>query len=239
VGAANPAGVSCFTHLTMYACLEAMKCDEAIEKIKPGIRFVICEKKKRGEEKMKNIRYEEFSEGNIEFLRDLVNDLMRFQAEHATIRQEVMASMNFDNRLNVEYGTLDRKNMVVAYDDEKPVGFAFAAVSRINEETKSTKPSWAAELGGLGFYPDDYKVPKNIGTFKLLFVNPEYRGENIGLELSTRTMHWLNSQKEVEDLWVFVANGNEAVGHFYEKFGFQFSHKVFNGFIEAYCQLAQ
>jgi hypothetical protein len=49
-------------------------------------------------------------------------------------------------------------------------------------------------------------------------------------------MGWLKSQKDVEDLWVFVANGNESVGKLYETIGFQFSHSVFDGFILAYSQ---
>jgi len=30
-----------------------------------------------------------------------------------------------------------------------------------------------------GFYPEKYDVPRKIGTFKLLFVIPEYRGYTI------------------------------------------------------------
>jgi len=185
---------------------------------------------------MINIKYVEFNEGNIDFLRNLVNGLMNFQAEHATIRKDVMASMNFDNRLRPEFASTPIKNMVVAYDGETPIGFAFASVSMVNEDDISAKPGWAESLGGIGFYPKEYKIPTKIGTFKLLFVNENYRGYNIGWELSKRTMSWLRSQDGVEDLWVFVANGNEVVGSFYEKLGFKPSHEVFNGFITAYFQ---
>jgi len=54
--------------------------------------------------------------------------------------------------------------------------------------------------------------------------------------LSNMTMDWLNSHEDVDDLWVYVANGNEIVGKLYEKYGFSLSHSVFNGFINAYCQ---
>lgn len=49
-------------------------------------------------------------------------------------------------------------------------------------------------------------------------------------------MAWLNSHEDVDDLWVYVANGNEIVGKLYEKYGFRLSHSVYDGFIYAYCQ---
>lgn len=187
---------------------------------------------------MKNIVYKDFENGSIDSLEELCNSLMKFQAKHAKIRPDIMASMNFQNRLLPDYHNTKRKYIAVAYDGEKAVGFAFASVSTVSKESINAKPGWADELEGLGFYPADYDVPKNIGTYKLLFVDSDYRGLNIGGQLSDMVMEWLNSHDDVEDLWVFVANGNEKVGRFYEKYGFNFSHNVFNGFIEAYCQKA-
>lgn len=183
---------------------------------------------------MEKIIYKAFEEGNIDNLKDLCDDLMRFQADSAVIRKDVMASMNFENRLLPDFKNTKRKYMTVAYDGDIPVGFAFVTVTDLSKEEMDIKPSWASDLGGVGFYPMDYQVPKTIGTFKLLYVNDAYRGMNIGWDLSVRVMTWLRSQKDVEDLWVFVANGNEKVGGLYEKLGFKFSHAVFNGFIEAY-----
>ena len=186
--------------------------------------------------KMKNIIYRDMESGDITFLKDLCNGLMAFQAEHATIRPEIMAGMNFENRLVPDFENTERKYITVAFEKDIPVGFAFAAVGQINRQDLTGKPDWAKELQGQGFYPQDYEIPKIIGTFKLLFVDPNYRGYRIGINLSDRIMTWLKSQNDVEDLWVFVANGNEIVGKFYEKLGFVHSHAVFNGFIEAYTQ---
>ena len=185
---------------------------------------------------MGSITYKDFQSGDIEFLRDLCNGLMKFQADHAVIKPEVMASMNFDNRLVPDFNNTKRKYIAVAYDGDKPVGFAFASVSNVTEEAVTTKPAWADDLDGIGFYPVDYNVPKTIGTYKLLYVNSDYRGLNIGGQLSDMIMTWLRGHDDVEDLWVFVANGNEIVGKFYEKLGFRFSHTVFGGFIEAYMR---
>lgn len=185
---------------------------------------------------MVNINYKIVTTDNIDFLEGLCNKLMKFQADHAKIRADIMASMNYNNRLKPEYASTPRKYLVVAYDEERPVGFAFSAIGSVTEEDLKRKPGWASELNGIGFYPENYEVPKTIGTFKILYVDDEYRGLNIGRQLSDMGMAWLNSHEDVDDLWVYVANGNEIVGKLYEKYGFRLSHSVYNGFIYAYCQ---
>ncbi len=185
---------------------------------------------------MDNITYKALESGNIQFLKTLCNGLMKFQAEGAVIRPDVMASMNFENRLVPDFENAKCKHIVVAYDENHPVGFAFATVTTVDAPAVTEKPAWAEEIDGVGFYPPDYAVPKTVGTFKLLYVDSAYRGLHIGAELSDRIMAWLKCHETVEDLWVFVANGNEAVGKFYERYGFRHSHAVFGGFVQAYCQ---
>lgn len=41
---------------------------------------------------------------------------MKFQADQAMMHPEIMASMNFNNRIKVEYETGSRKHLVVAYN---------------------------------------------------------------------------------------------------------------------------
>ena len=187
---------------------------------------------------MNKITYKDFENGDISNLKDLCDSLMRFQAEHAKIKPEVMASMNFDNRLVPDYNNASRKYITVAYEGDKPIGFAFASVGEVTEKDISQKPIWAEDIDGVGFFPEGYVVPTTIGTYKLLYVDSNYRGLSIGGELSKMIMKWLNSHDDVEDLWVFVANGNEEVAKFYEKYGFNHSHTVFSGFIEAYTRKA-
>lgn len=187
---------------------------------------------------MNQITYKDFENGDIGALKGLCNRLMQFQAKHAKIKPEVMASMNFDNRFAPDYLNAKRKYISVAYDGDQPVGFAFASVSEITEDSISQRPTWAEDMEGTGFFPEGYVVPATIGTFKLLYVDSNYRGLRIGGNLSDMIMTWLNGHDDVTDLWVFVANGNEAVSKFYEKYGFVHSHTVFNGFIEAYTQKA-
>lgn len=184
---------------------------------------------------MINITYKEIKGNNVDFLKTLVNELMTFQAESAKIHPEIMCSMNYDNRLKQEYKGTDNEYMFVAYDNDNPIGFTYGTISQVTLDHLTMKPSWAVDLEGNGFYPNDYDTPKSIGTFKLLYVYEEYRGLSIGKKLSDNLMEWLKS-KSVEDLWVYVANGNEKVGKFYEKYGFTFSHSVYGGFIDAYKQ---
>jgi len=183
---------------------------------------------------LKSISYDDFEEGPIDFLKDLCNGLMTFQAERALIRPDVMASMNFENRFLPDYNSAESKYVAVARDGLVPVGFAYAAVGSVDSDSLTHKPEWAADLKGTGFYPEDYDVPARIGTFKLLFISSEYRGMKIGEVLSDMIMTWLGKQRDLDDLWVYVANGNEVVGRFYEKLGFNFSHSVFDGLVSAY-----
>lgn len=185
---------------------------------------------------MGEIRYQVIQSEDIDFLEALCNGLMRFQAERSHIRPDVMGSMNYQNRLKPEYAATRRKHLVVAYDGETPVGFAFGTAMEVTAEAMTAKPAWAEALGGLGFYPEGYTVPQTVGVFKLLYVQEAYRGTGMGKQLSDSVMTWLGSQTDATDLWVYVANGNEGVGRFYETYGFTFSHRVYNGFIEAYCR---
>ena len=183
-----------------------------------------------------NIEYKIIESSDIDFLEPLCNSLMTFQADLATIRKDVMASMNFNNRLKPEYESTERKHMVVAYDGNVPIGFAFATITDVLTEHLTMKPSWAEDLSGLSFYPENYTAPKKIGTFKLLYVDEQYRGYQVGKKLSNMLMNWFDENHDIDDLWVYVANGNEVVGTFYEKLGFDYSHSVFNGFVDAYMK---
>jgi GNAT superfamily N-acetyltransferase len=183
-----------------------------------------------------NLEYRVINEDNIDFIAPLCNKLMAFQGAHAMIHPEIMNSMTYENRLKKEYKNTKQEHMIVVFHQNIPIGFAYGTIGQVTKETMRFRPDWAADFSGMGFYPDNYDCPKSIGTFKLLYVDEEYRGHQIGAKLTQLIMMWLRSQP-VDDLWVYVANGNEKVGQFYEKYGFKFSHQVFNGFIDAYTQI--
>lgn len=66
---------------------------------------------------------------------------------------------------------------------------------------------------------------KNSGEIDSLFLLPEYQGKNIGNELITYAMDWLNNH-DCSEINIFVAEGNESVFNFYEKFGFKKKYYV-------------
>ncbi len=60
---------------------------------------------------------------------------------------------------------------------------------------------------------------KNAGEIESIFVEPEYRGRNIGDELMSAALRWMD-EHTVAKRMLSVAVGNEAVLPFYTKFGF-------------------
>lgn len=140
------------------------------------------------------ITYKVFRGQNVDFLESLINELMTFQAEHASVHPEIMASMNSQNRLKAEFQGSDHECMLVAYDGEEAIGFAYGNTSQVTHENFTSVPSIMAELRGKKFYPDDYELPKTIATFKLLYVKASYRGFSIGQQLTSQLMAWLKSQ---------------------------------------------
>lgn len=184
------------------------------------------------------ITYRDLSDGDIEICRDLCNALMQHQASKGIIHPEILGNMNFDNRLKPSFTSAGEKLLIVAFDDEAPIGYIFADVTTITEGSKAFRPAWKSllneeEAAGLGFFPADIEVPTKAGEINNLYVKPEYRGENIGKELTDRAMAWIKSHEDVHCAFVDVSNGNNAAS-FYEKYGFTYSHDVMGGIIKAY-----
>jgi ribosomal protein S18 acetylase RimI-like enzyme len=44
-------------------------------------------------------------------------------------------------------------------------------------------------------------------------------------------MNWLNSFKDIKDIFIFVSNGNKNALKFYQSKGFKISHEILDGFI--------
>ncbi len=63
-------------------------------------------------------------------------------------------------------------------------------------------------------------IENGRGELDSLYVKPNHRGRNIGKDLVTSAMTWFEKQNCAE-IDIQVAQGNEAVLSFYEKFGFK------------------
>ena len=181
------------------------------------------------------ITYRDLSEnGPIEECRELCNALMQLQAERSQKYQAELAAMNFENRLLPSFNDAKERFLYVAYDGEQPVGYVFCDAFTITQEMKDFRFDWVKlPADARGLYPDDLPVPVKASHLNNLYIKPEYRGHAIGKALMEKAMDWLRNVPGAEYIFVHVSNGNNA-GALYEKYGFQFSHQVFDGMIDAY-----
>jgi len=174
---------------------------------------------------------------NIEMCRELCNELMAFQKSKATFHPENFDMMNFETRLKRSYDGAKEKQLVVAYDGEKPIGYVFSTVETVGEEARSFVPAWAKNYDSIenmtGFYPDWLELPQKLGSVNNLYVKPEYQGQKLGSTLFQTAMDWLKGYEDVQYVFIDVSNGNTRAYDYYLRHGFQLSHQVFGGFIQA------
>jgi GNAT superfamily N-acetyltransferase len=183
------------------------------------------------------IIYRKIPDGELEICRDLCSALMAHQADHGKIHPEVLRAMSFDNRLKPSFEKAAEKQLIVALDGAKPVGYIFSTATWETEASKTAKPDWAAGLDGeIGFYPDWLPMPQKIGCLNNLYILPEYRGRHIASTLCNRAMDWMRGVPGLQSAFVYISNGNDSVVSLYKSFGFRYSHGVFGGFITAYWQ---
>jgi ribosomal protein S18 acetylase RimI-like enzyme len=186
---------------------------------------------------MTKITYHDFSNGPIEQCRNLCNALMQLQAERSNKHTKVLRSMNFETRLKPSFENAEKRFLYMAHDDIKPIGYIFCEACTVTEEIKNMVPDWAKDYydGTNGLFPPDLPTPVMTAHLNNLYVLPEYQGLQIGKILTDNGIKWMRSVPDVHYLFVHVSNGNTA-GAFYEKYGFHFSHDVFQGMIDAYVQ---
>lgn len=191
---------------------------------------------------MTKIKIQDISNGNIEICRGLCNELMDYQANKSHIRTDVLREMTFDNRLRASFENAEIKKLLVAFDDENPIGYVYAEVSDVTENLMYYVPDWAKNIykkGQLIFFPVNQELPSRLGTFNNIYIKPEYHGLGLGYQLSNEVIEWMKSIDGITGIYVYVSNGNEQVVDFYKRFGFQFSHNMLNGFITAYYKNLQ
>ena len=102
------------------------------------------------------ISYNEITDGNVEVCRELCNALMAHQADQGLLHPEVLRAMNFDSRLKPGFEATEEKQLFVAFDGSKPVGYVFSSAGLETEASKTARPTWAEGLSGIhetGFYP--------------------------------------------------------------------------------------
>lgn len=170
---------------------------------------------------MDNITIEVVKDGNIEQCRELCNELMAFQKSKATIEPERFDTMSFETRMKKSYESSLENQVIVVKDNGIPVGYAFSTV----EDTEGNK--------GSGLHPEWDNIPKKIGCLSNLYFRDKYRGLGLGSKMFEMSMEWLESFQDVDLIFIYVSNGNDAALKFYLSRGFTFSHDVWGGFIKA------
>ncbi len=187
----------------------------------------------------RQIIYKDESQGDVAVCKELCDQLMRYQASKtdAQIYKRILGSMCFENRLLPGFHSARERQLIVAYDGKRPVGYVFSTAETVTKQNKNARPQWALQIPGdtLWLYPDWLTTPAKIGDLNNLYVLPAYRGEKIGQGLMARAMAWLRGLPDAKWLFVYIANGND-VAAFYKRYGFAYSHEVLGGLIHAYYQ---
>ncbi|MEH7439981.1 GNAT family N-acetyltransferase [Neobacillus drentensis] len=167
------------------------------------------------------ILYEEVSEDNISCLKDLVNELMAYQKSKAAIHPEFFDNMNFETRMIPSVNNAKYNYIVVAKDDDEIVGYVYSNIS--------SKEMYSNDFAT--FFDLDSVYNADVGCLSQFYIKEGYRSLGIGSVLFEKSKDWLCSFPSIEDLFIFVSNGNDEALKFYQGKSFKISHQILDGFI--------
>ena len=173
-----------------------------------------------------SIKYEVISEGNISCIEELCNDLMAYQKSKAYINPEWFDKMSFETRVIPSVRGAKANFVIVAKDDDEIVGYAYSNISR-----KETYSGGFATLEPVDFFDFSSVKGEDVGCLSQFYIKDAYRNTGIGSILFQKSMDWLSCFEPIEDLFIFVSNGNENAMRFYLGKGFKMSHQILDGFI--------
>lgn len=168
-----------------------------------------------------NLTYEVLNIENIEYCREVCNELMTFQKSKAYIKPELFDSMNFDTRMIPSIKNAIHNYIVIVKDEDKIVGYVYSNISP--KETYSNDFATFFDLTSVN--------KKNVGCLSQFYIKEEYRQYGVGSTLFNMSMNWLNQFDTIEDYFIFVSNGNDSALDFYKRKGFNVSHEILDGFI--------
>ena len=172
------------------------------------------------------IDYEVISDDNIICIKNLCNELMDYQKNKAYTHPEWFDNMNFETRLIPSVKSAKANFIIVAKDDNKIIGYAYSNIS-----SKNTYSGGFATLKPVNFFDFDSVKGDDVGCLSQFYIKDGYRNSGIGTVLFNKSINWLNSFKTIEDLFIFVSNGNSNALKFYQSKGFKLSHEILGGFI--------
>jgi GNAT superfamily N-acetyltransferase len=173
-----------------------------------------------------SIHYEVISEDNVNCIKDLCNELMAYQKSISYIHAELFDGMNFETRMIPSVKSAQANFLVVAKDDQEIVGYAYSNIA-----PKQIYTNDFATLQCESFFDFDSVKTDDVGCLSQFYLKDGYRNMGIGSVLFKKSMDWLHSFKSINDLFIFVSNGNDNALKFYQGKGFKISHQILDGFI--------
>ena len=173
-----------------------------------------------------NIQYESITVDQIDCIKDLCNDLMAFQKSKATIHPEFFDNMRFETRMLPSFESSKENYMLIAKDDDQVIGYAYSTIA-----PKTNYSGGFATLSCDAFFDFDSVKGEDVGCLSQFYLKDGYRGTGVGSELFEKSMNWLRSFQDIQDIFIFVSNGNNHALDFYMNKGFKFSHEILEGFI--------
>jgi GNAT superfamily N-acetyltransferase len=174
----------------------------------------------RGERDME-LKYEIITDEEIEYCRDLCNELMVFQKSKSHITPELFDNMNFDTRMVPSIKNALHNYTVIVKDGEKIVAYVYSNISP--KETYSNDFATFFDLSSV--------QQRNVGCLSQFYIKEEYRDYGIGSKLFNMSLDWMKQFDDIVDYFIFVSNGNDNALEFYKRKGFTVSHTILDGFI--------
>ncbi|MCG1013321.1 GNAT family N-acetyltransferase [Tepidanaerobacter sp. GT38] len=173
-----------------------------------------------------NIVYEVLSEENIYSIKDLCNELMAYQKSKAFIHPDFFDNMCFETRMIPSIKSAKANYIIAAKDGDEIVGYAYSTIA-----SKFTYSGGFATLQCDAFFDFDSVKNEDVGSLSQFYIKENYRNKGIGTAMFNMSMNWLNSFDSIDDIFIFVSNGNDNALKFYLGKGFKISHQILDGFI--------
>lgn len=173
-----------------------------------------------------NINYEVIPEEKVACIKDLCNDLMAYQKSKAYIHPEFFDNMCFETRMIPSIQKAIANHIVVAKDENNVIGYAYSTIA-----PKEIYSGGFATLQYDAFFDFDSVNSDKVGCLSQFYLKEKYRNNGIGTILFEKSMDWLNSFESINDIFIFVSNGNDIALKFYQDKGFKISHQILEGFI--------
>lgn len=173
-----------------------------------------------------SIFYEVISNDNPIIIRDLCNDLMLYQQSKATIHKEFFDGMCYETRLIPSVKSAKENYIIVARDDDEVVGYAYSTVA-----PKTTYSGGFATLQCDAFFDFNSVRGGDVGSLSQFYIKHAYRNRGIGSALFNMSIDWIHTFDNINDIFIFVSNGNDNALEFYLDKGFNVSHQILDGFI--------